>query len=202
MNFFKRLFGSKNDDESAENTAGQSPYLPAPSLPIDEQFTFNFKKNGGKFLYCEDMHEIYEHFENIMLENDWYETEVLCFNPELFPILEHNNFNFQNIKKPTFVFSTCESLIADEGSILFSSNQFKALKINELPDNMIVFATTSQLKPQKREGMSEINRKYHPNFPSNITTLRNFEVNSQAHANSLQYSTAPKNLYLLLLEDL
>lgn len=202
MSFLKRLFGSKDNDKSVSKDAEVSPYMTLPNLPLDEQFTFNFKKNGGKFLYCENVDEIYEHFENILVENDWFEKDVLCFNLDLFPVLEHNKLNFENIKNPEFVFSTCESLIADEGSILFSSNQFKHYKINDLPESMIVFAKTSQIKPHKGEGMSEIKRLYHPKYPTNITTIRNFDIKSKSNSNSLQYSSDPKNLYLLLLEDL
>jgi hypothetical protein len=31
-------------------------------MSIDEQFIYNFKKNGGK-LYCENLEEVKEHFE-------------------------------------------------------------------------------------------------------------------------------------------
>ena len=202
MSFLKWLFGNKEQQTSEPTATDQSPYLPSPTLPMDEQFTFNFKKNGGKFLYCENMKEIYQHFENILVENDWFENEVLCYNPNLFSILEHNKLNYKNSCATAFVFSTCESLIADEGSIMFSSNQFRSKKINELPENMVVFATMSQIKPHKGEGMSEIKRLYHPNFPTHITTIRNFDVHSKANSNSLEYCSAPKNLYLLLLEDL
>jgi hypothetical protein len=42
-------------------------------------------------------------------------------------------------------FSNCENLIAEEGSILFCSKQIKQDKPNELPINIVVFATTSQI---------------------------------------------------------
>jgi hypothetical protein len=203
MSFLKRLFGAKDSDKTVSTDAEISPYMTLRNnLPIDEQFTFNFKKNGGKFLYCENMEEIYEHFENILVENDWFESEVLCFNSNLFDMLEHNKLVYTNSTNPVFVFSNCESLIADEGSILFSSNQVKSYKINDLPENMVVFAKMSQIKPHKGDGMSEIKRLYQPNFPTNITTIRNFDIGTKSNENSLQYSSAPKNLYLLLLEDL
>lgn len=202
MSFLKRIFGNKDNDKSGSIDADVSPYMTSPNLPLDEQFTFNFKKNGGKFLYCENIEEVYEHFENILVENDWFEKDVLCFNPELFSILRDNKLNYTDIQNSEFVFSTCESLIADEGSILFSSNQFKSHKINSISENMVVLAKTSQIKPHKGDGMSEIKRLYHPNYPTNITTIRNFDIRSKTNANSLEYSSAPKNLYLLLLEDL
>lgn len=202
MNFFKSLFGGKGKKVSEEDQSETSPYMTTPNLPVDEQFTFNFKKNGGKFLYCENMDEVYEHFENILVENDWFETNVVCFEENLYKILNENKLIYQDVVEATFSFSSCESLIADDGSILFSSNQFKHLKPNMIPDNMIVFAFTSQLRPEKGEGMSEIKRKYSGNLPTNITTLKNFEPSKKQDNDFLNYGSIPKNLYLLLLEDL
>lgn len=202
MSFLKNLFGGKGKKDSEHNAPEHSPYMTTPDLPVDEQFTFNFKKNGGKFLYCENMDEVYEQFENILVENDWFEMQVLCFEQNLFAILEENKLIYDQVNNPSFSFSTCESLIADDGSILFSSNQFKHLKVNQVPDNMIVFAFTSQLRPEKGEGMSEIKRKYSGNLPTNITTLKNFELGKKQDNDFLQYGSTPKNLYLLLLEDL
>jgi hypothetical protein len=42
-----------------------------------------------------------------------------------FSILEENKLNYKQVSNPKFLFSTCENLIAEEGSILFSSNQIK-----------------------------------------------------------------------------
>lgn len=201
MSFLKNLFGGKSKKDSELTATEHSPYMTTPDLPVDEQFTFNFKKNGGKFLYCENMDEVFEHFENILVENDWFETDVLCFENSLFEFLDENKLTHYNTN-PSFSFSTCESLIADDGSILFSSNQFKHLKVNQVPDHMIVLAFTSQLRPEKGEGMSEIKRKYSGNLPTNITTLKNFELGKKQDNDFLQYGSTPKNLYLLLLEDL
>ena len=49
MSLFRKIFGGSN--ESSEED-GMSEYnSPKPSnLPVDDLFTFNFKKNGGKFI--------------------------------------------------------------------------------------------------------------------------------------------------------
>ncbi|HEX8013867.1 MAG TPA: lactate utilization protein B/C, partial [Flavobacterium sp.] len=78
MNFFKKIFGSSDaasDEENESEYAGNS--IQDSHLSIDERFIFNFKKNGGKFLYCENKQEVAEQFENILEENDWFENEVL-----------------------------------------------------------------------------------------------------------------------------
>ncbi|HBK82570.1 MAG TPA: lactate utilization protein B/C [Flavobacterium sp.] len=192
------MFGSISDANTEEKV---NPYQPEISVPIDEKFTFNFKKNGGKFLYCEDLNELREQFENILEENDWFECEVLCHNEKLFFLLEENKLSYKNIKNPKFFLTNCEDLISDDGSILFSSKQFKQYKADELLSDMVVFATTSQIVGNKSDGLRNIKKKYDKEYPSNITTIKYFEK-SQTEENFLHYGSSHKNLSLLLLEDL
>lgn len=199
MSLFRKIFGSSED---ASQESEQSEYFTNKSseLPVDEQFTYLFKKNGGKFIYCESLDEVKEQFENILEENDWFEKDVLCFESRLFNLLDENKLNYNNINKPTFILAGCENLIADEGSVLFSSNQIKQLKPNELPDNIIILATTSQIVENKSDGLRVIKKKYDRDYPTNITTIKYFEKAEEE--DFLNYGSAAKNLYLLLLEDL
>lgn len=196
MNIFKKIFGNTSEDD--RDSQG-SPYEPEINTPIDEKFTQNFKNNGGKFLYCEDLNELKEQFENILEENDWFESEVLCHDEKLFSLLDENKLDYKNISKPKFFFTICEDLISDNGSILFSSKQFKQQKANELPCDMVVFATTSQIVGNKSDGLRNIKKRYDKEYPSNITTIKYFE---KAKEDFLHYGSSHKNLYLLLLEDL
>ena len=199
MSLFRKIFGSGNDASDEEN---QSEYNtpPASNLPVDDLFTFNFKKNGGKFIYCENLNEVKEQFENILEENDWFESEVLCHEPKLFNLLEENKLNYTNPTQPKFFFASCENLIADEGSVLFSSNQIRQKKPNELPDNIVILATTSQILESKSDGLRTIKKKYDKDYPTNITTIKYFEKVQEE--DFLTYGSCAKNLYLLLLEDL
>jgi hypothetical protein len=201
MNFFKKIFGSSDASSEEENESeyGGNP-IQNSHLSIDEQFIFNFKKNGGKFLYCETQQELAEQFENILEENDWFESEVLCYEPRLFHLLEENKLLYNSPRNPKFLLASCENLIADEGSILFSSKQIRQDKPNELPANIVIIATTSQILSIKSDGLSAIKRKYERDIPTNITTIKYFEKAKEE--DFTQYGSVAKNLYLLLLEDL
>ena len=59
MNLFKKLFSKKEKTEISENPSDKSSYFPSDDSPIDEKFTYMFNKNGGKFLYCLSMDEIF-----------------------------------------------------------------------------------------------------------------------------------------------
>jgi hypothetical protein len=201
MSIFKKIFGKGDESSNEANQTDLSPYNNVQSqIPIDEQFTFNFKKNGGKFLYCENASELNEQFENILEENDWFECEAICLEPKLYSMLEENRLLFDKPQNPKFLLASCENLIAEEGSILFSSNQIKQNKPNELPDNIVLVATTSQIIGSKSDGLREIKKRYTTNYPTNITAIRYFEKGKEE--DFLNYGISPKSLYLLLLEDL
>ena len=201
MSLFRKFFGAGNDASDEES---QSEFNNAPSsfslLPVDEKFTYNFKKNGGKFLYCETESELKDHFEHILEENDWYEGEALCYETDLKSLLDENKISYVHTKNPSFLLANCENLIADEGSILFSSKQIKQHKPNELPTNIVIIATTSQIIETKSDGLSVIKKKYIKDYPTNITTIKYFK--KAVDEDFTQYGSSAKNLYLLLLEDL
>lgn len=199
MSIFSKLFGSSSAASEEDNDKENNNSFPE-NLSIDEQFIFNFKRNGGKFLYCENLEEVKEQFENILEENDWYESEVLCYDSTLFDLLEENKLSYTKVSNPKFLFAGCENLIADEGSVLFSSKQIKQHKPNELPPNIIVFAKTSQILAFKTDGLSAIKKKYERDYPTNITAIKYFEKAKEE--DFTQYGSSAKNLYLLLLEDL
>jgi hypothetical protein len=201
MSLFRKIFGTGN---GASDEESQSEFNNTPSsfslLPVDEKFTYNFKKNGGKFLYCENLNEVKDQFLNILEENDWFECEALCYEPKLYSMLDENKLLYDKPTNPKFLFASCENLIADEGSVLFSSNQIKQNKPNDLPNNIIILATTSQILEAKSDGLRVIKKKYEKDYPTNITTIKYFE--KAKDEDFLQYGSSAKNLYLLLLEDL
>ena len=201
MSLFRKLFGNSAEDINNNDIQDvKSPYAPDAILPVDEQFTFNFKGNGGKFIYCENLVEVLENFENILAENDWFECNTQCYDKRLFYLLDDNKLTYNNLSNPVFFLSSCENLIADEGSILFSSTHLKHFKPNELPTNMIIFATTSQIVQSKSDGLRRIKNTHDKNYPSNITAIKYFKEAKEQ--DFLHYGSCPKNIYLLLLEDL
>ena len=200
MSLFSKFFGSNNPTSEEDKESEFSNSYTENKASIDETFIFNFKKNGGKFLYCENTDEVREQFENILEENDWFESQVLCYDPALFSMLDDNKLSYNESSNPKFILASCENLIADEGSILFSSKQIKQNKPNELPVNIIILAKTSQIIAAKTDGLSAIKKKYERDYPTNITTIKYFEKVKEE--DFTQYGSSAKNLYLLLLEDL
>lgn len=203
MSLFRNFLNPKSKSDKGQDIpekADRGKYMPDLKLPTDERFMLNFKNNGGKFLYCENDNEVLEAFDNILLENDWYETSCCCFDENLKSKFDKFNLDFTKSGSSSFFLSTCEYLIANDGSILISSNQIKEKKFNELPDNFIILASTSQLVDTIGEGLRGIKSNNKQRIPSNITTIKSFET--QKEGDFMSYGSSTKNLYLLLREDL
>ncbi|MBR9845007.1 MAG: lactate utilization protein B/C [Algicola sp.] len=201
MSLFRKIFGLKDTPEDHIKSEERGKYMPEIKLPIDEQFTINFKANGGKFLYCEDMQEVNNSLSNILKENKWEDENVLIFDERLKNMFK--DFDFKSTKKvseSTYFLSTCEYLISDDGSLLISSNQIAEKKLKELPANFIIYATTSQFVQNIGEGLRGIKGKNKEKIPTNITTIKHFKTIEDK--DFLTYGSSSKNLYLLLLEDL
>jgi len=195
MSFLKKLFKSQKDKKPKETS------LELENLPLDQIFVQNFLKNNGKFLYCTTLEEITLNLSNIIHENSW--ENIICNDSDLLKLIKTIPLNTtEKLDNMLPFFVSCEQLIAENGSILFSSNQLKECKISDLSENFIVYATTSQIVKTSGDSLTGIKSRYQGNIPSNISAIKNYNPNSK-EIDFMNYgNTNAKNLYLLLFEDL
>jgi len=198
MNLFKKLFNQKSEETLG---TGLKLHVDMANLSLDDIFVHNFIKKGGKFLYCTHQEEVNQNLLNIIEENNW--NDIVSFNEDLNKILTIIGKNSSSeITRNNPFFTTCEHLISENGSVLFSSNQVHQHKIAELPNHFIVFAKTSQLVKNTSESLMGIRKNYRKNFPTNISSIKSY-MPSRVNDDFLSYgNTNAKSLYLLLLEDL
>ncbi len=195
MNLFKKLFNTPKEKVTEE------PSSELQNLPLDQIFVKNFIKNSGKFLYCTTLQEVIANLNNIIQENSW--KTISCNDNDLLKLIKSLSLKTTDKLTQQFpIFLSCEHLIAENGSILFSSNQLKEHKISELSENFIVYATTSQLVASKGESLTGIKTRYQGNIPSNISAIKNYNLNCKDDDFMNYGNTNSKNLYLLLFEDL
>jgi L-lactate utilization protein LutC len=197
MSFFNNIFKKKVEISPEEND-----FLdPSDDVSIDQKFVKKFIQKGGKFLYCTDLNETESNLEHILHENDW--DEVVCFEDKMIDILAKIGIeNTGKLKSNLPFFTCCESLIANDGSIMFSSKQLYDKKLHEFSNNFIVFAKTSQLVQDTREGISGIRNRSEKNEATIISSVKDF-IPNKTETDFMTYgNTNSKTLYLLLLEDL
>jgi len=199
MSFFNKFL--KNIVKTSQKKEGEKASGQEDDLSVDEQFVKKFIHKGGKFLYCADVEEAEKNLVQVLQENQW--NNVVTFDDEIRELLT----SIQSAKTskiiPSLPFMTyCECLIANDGSIMFSSKQLKDKKLKDLPSNFIVYAKTSQIVKDSRDGISGIRNRSEKNSPTIISSIKDFIIN-KTETDFMSYgNTNSKTLYLLLLEDL
>ena len=200
--FFKKILGIK--DEGPEEKIESIPLDNFTSkeivIPLDEKFAENFTNTGGKFLYCINQDEVLDAVSSIFSENNW--DEVLSFDNELNNLLSKTDLTFSDSTGPNSVFfTTCEALIANDGSILISSNQLKGRKLPNLPYDFIIFTKIDRIIENRSDGLGSLISRYGKNIPSGITTVKGPKTvtgtNNILDSGSINTS---KSIYLLLVE--
>ncbi|MGB0891194.1 MAG: LUD domain-containing protein [Flavobacteriaceae bacterium] len=196
MSIFKKIFNIKSES-SEEKEIKKQPV----NLSLDDSFVHYFIEKGGKFIYCTKENEVIEILDKIINENNW--KELVCINNKLENLITNKEVTINNnINYSAPFLTSCEHLIADNGDILFSSNQLKSKKIADLSDHFIVYATTSQLVKDTGQGLTGIKTNSKKNIPTNISAVKNYSIKKNDD-NFLNYgNNNSKNLYLLLFEDL
>ena len=194
MNLFKKIFNfpTKEDTEIKKQEA---------KLSLDDLFVHNFVKKGGKFLYSINKQELISNFKKVIAENNWEDIHLLDHRLDF--LFDKKSINVvSSYNEDTTILTSCEHLIAENGDILFSSNQLKSTRLKEFPQNFIVFATTSQLVKDTGQGLTGIKSKFKSSLPTNITSVKNYNINNNDDNFLNHGNNNSKNLYLLLLEDL
>ena len=193
--FLKKIVKISQKEEQNEDAPRDEEFS------VDELFVKKFIHKGGKFLYCSDLDELEKNLIQVLQENQW--NNVVSFDENLKELLTKINSAKTTKIIPSLPFlSYCECLIANDGSILFSSKQLKDKKLKDLPLNFIVCAKTSQITKDSRDGISGIRNRSEKNAPTIISSIKDYIIN-KSETDFMSYGhTNSKSLYLLLLEDL
>lgn len=199
MKFFNNLFkgNSRTKRSKQDQEHEQSKFMPKAKVAIEERFIINFIDNGGKFLYSENYNELNENLSLILKENNWVKEDLLITKNKIKSNYKLPNSIKINQENSKCFITNCENLIADDGSILISSNQIEEKNLSDFPSNLIILSETTKFKNNIGEGLAEIKSKSNK-IPSNITTIKNFHVSQEK--DFLSYGSSAKNLYLILLE--
>jgi L-lactate utilization protein LutC len=193
MGFIDKIFRKKTKPQIEEIT--QQPEV---DIAPDELFVKEFQAKGGKFLYCTKTEEILDFLKQIFEETAW--ESAFCHNKDLSSLL--NVISITNQKEANVFLTRCEHLITEDGSILFSSNQLKEIKLAQYPINFIVYATTSQLIHNKDKALTSIKHRFKNKIPTNISAIKDFMPHKKDPGFANYGNNNSKNLYLILLEDL
>lgn len=195
MDFFRKLFGKlpPNEEQSQE----KPPSLVTINNLEHNEFAEKFQKNGGVLIYCKDEDSFLKELEKIyqkMSENN----KIGFIDKDLEDYFFQKIPKIQNDSNANMVLIlNCESLLREDGGILFSSNQISESWIKNLPKELIILARTNQIVESKAKTLELINLLPQEERPHNIRSFHNFGNTEEF----LTYKNPSKKVHLLLLED-
>ena len=198
--FIKKVIPSlteSKDELKNEEEEELEKFTPDPNDPADVTFAKVFTNKGGKFFYCDDQENFYSKLKQLLQESEW--KLPYCGNDKLKEILDPAKLELEfeiDHQIADSSISTCEFLIAFNGSVMVSGEQTKNLKIEDLPEALVIVAYTSQIVKNISEGLRGIQNKYDKSRPSLVTTIRTKES-----ITTMSDSDRAKDLYIFLIED-
>ena len=191
---FKQLLTSQSDESSSDESDLEFVAFQSND-PIDVLFAKNFNAGGGQFFYCEGEQEALESLKEIVHNEQL--SQIICFENKLQSYLNRLNVKHTSaIGSADFSFIECEYLVAYDGAIMLSSHQTSGRKLNELPDNFIIYAKPKQLVSNISEALQRLKSCKGDNLPSNITSIRGKNMHN------FDSSPNAKNIFLLLVEQI
>ncbi|WP_149914918.1 LutC/YkgG family protein [Sphingobacterium cavernae] len=170
---------------------------------LDITFAREFTNVSGKFVYCDGEIAVIENL--IALVEELEVTKIFAWEPAVQELLETYGFPFLRTDNDFHIadigITTCEALIARNGSIMISNGNAGGRRLSIYPPIHIVFAKASQLVMDIRHGMALVKEKYGANMPSMLTTITGPSRTADIEKMLVLGAHGPKELYVFLIED-
>ncbi|MCO4293019.1 LUD domain-containing protein [Solitalea sp. MAHUQ-68] len=181
-----------------------SPLYPPNHELLELIFAEELNNVAGKFLFCEDEINFIENIINLAEERDW--LKIICWDSKLQQLLRKYDYPFiaddENFVNAEVGITTCEALIARNGSVLVSSAQQSGRRLSVYPHTHIVLAYTSQLVMDLKDAFAVLKEKYEERLPSNITVITGPSRTADIEKTLVLGAHGPKELYVFLIDDL
>lgn len=180
-----------------------SPLYKDEEDSLDLTFVREFTDVKGKFVYCDGEIAVIENL--ISLVEELGMTKIFAWEPSIQQLLGHYGFPILSTDKD-FVdaevgITTCEALIARNGSILISNANEGGRRLSIYPPVHIVFAKASQLVMDIKHGMALVKEKYGSSMPTMLTTITGPSRTADIEKMLVLGAHGPKDLYVFLIED-
>ena len=174
-------------------------------LPFEDgdEFTFieNFKKTGGIFMYFESVGNFVEALRQFVVENKW---SILTSSPKIQTLLQENDFAFSDdlsVASPqNVVLLDCECLVAQTGSIVFTTAQTGSPAAVGNADTLLVMATPRQFVSRIKDALETLRLRY-PALPPQSVLVTGQSSSSDIDNTLVKGALGIRKLALFLVEN-
>lgn len=166
-------------------------------------FAQKITENSGHFIYCHNYYDFVDTYLSLV-ERDVF-NHIVCLEPEIIKSLNETGINTDNLpgfnkEKPDAAISSCEALVARNGSILLSS-----LKNHRTPwintHVHIVLAFRSQLVYDIKDAFLILKNKYGSKLPSSLFFVSGPAKTADIEAKVILTSQGPEKVFVFLIDD-
>ncbi|MBO9699661.1 MAG: LUD domain-containing protein [Sporocytophaga sp.] len=198
-----KIFNKIRSASSTVQGAARTPDFSSPIYSINNMedwgisFAEKFTQAGGTFIYCEST----VHFQNALVKFVKQKKNSTCYSAETLISEMAGDFGIKcqsQIDKLTdnnLFISSCESLLAESGSIIVSSNQQQIQSPLYFHSNIhIIIAFVDQILLSRNDGIRHLEEKYQKNSPSLISIVTGSKSSSNAEQR-------PKEVVLFLIDE-
>lgn len=173
-----------------------------PDMLNDVKFAENFVAQGGKFIYCENTQQFFLYLKSLQEENHW--NYIFSWNQHLVNLMTKYEFQEHNpemlIQFTDAALSYCESLIAENGTILLSPDQSSHRKLTTFPKYHIIVASKNNLSETLNDALKKFNDNYINRLPA-ILELNEDKKFYKANHTRLLSATGTNEVFVFYIDS-
>jgi L-lactate dehydrogenase complex protein LldG len=186
-----------------QNIDFDSPIYKKLEDSLDITFAQELTIAGGKFIYCENHNDFVQQLVILMNGNSW--RNVFCKESQIQSLLSQAGIPFksddEDFSSMKAGLTTCEFLISRRGSILVSSARESGRKLNFFPETHLVLAYSSQLVPDIKNALEEMQKIYKDKMPSMTTLITGPSRTADIEKTLVMGVHGPKDVYVFFVDD-
>jgi L-lactate dehydrogenase complex protein LldG len=134
---------------------------PTYTLPVEKdldiRFATKFIQANGKFIFCENIKQAIEGLRMLKAEKNW--SHIFCWENEIKDAFCESNFQKGSIgftiENSDAAISLCESLIAEDGTIILNPKQASRRRLHCFPKTHIIITDQAHLAVSEPEGLEK-----------------------------------------------
>lgn len=169
---------------------------------LDVKFAENFADSGGKFIFVENIPQLFNFLNSIKEENKW--NNIFSIDRAFTQLMRENKFQVEDhdilLDHSDAAISFCYSLSAEEGVIILSPEEATNRRLVTFPKNHIIVAFKDQLKPNIEKAIWGFRETYENRLPSVLELYPEKPVARSNHKTMLS-AEGPKNVYLFYIDS-
>lgn len=182
---------------------GSSASVYHPSTKeLEVEFAENFTKLQGRFIFCENNHELVEQLNTLLQVKGW--KDIYCKEASIRDLLINAGFtNFNDaiqLSDCSASITSCENLIARTGTIVLLSNNESGRATSVYAPIHICIAFTNQLVYDISGSITSVKNKYENNLPSIITLATGPSRTADIEKTLVVGVHGPKEVYCFLID--